>query len=135
MITVADYVGPHIGSKDWTPVRAQSAAILLSRVNSLIDHLKEKGVKFPTNPKTSTLVSGSTFGGFRPQSCPQGAPNSSHKEGQGVDLYDPGNAIDTALTDAILASFDLYREHPSATNSWVHLTTRAPGSRRRSFIP
>jgi hypothetical protein len=29
----------------------------------------------------------------------------------------------------------LYREDPGSTPGWVHLTTRAPKSGRRTFIP
>jgi len=135
MLLLEDYVGPHSKSPDWTTDRLDNAVTLLQRVNALVAYLKQKGVAFPANPKTGTLVSGSTFGGFRPQNCPQGAPNSSHKTGKGVDLYDPKNEIDGAITDALLEQYQLYREHPDATKTWVHLTTRAPGSGRRSFNP
>ena len=136
MITLEDYVGPHAGSEDWNQERIDNAVELLRRANRLIDAMvARKLCRFRINPHTGTMVSGQTFGGFRPKSCPQGAPNSSHKEGQGVDLYDPKNEIDNALTDALLIEFDLYRESPGATTGWVHLTTRAPKSGRRSFMP
>jgi hypothetical protein len=135
MITLDQYVGPHAKSPDWTPERRVNAVSLLAAVNSLIAELSDSGVVFQINPATKSQVSGQTFGGFRPQSCPQGAPNSSHKQGQGVDIYDPKNAIDDALTDSILEIHGLYREAPSATNHWCHLTTRAPGSKKRTFLP
>ena len=135
MLLIEDYVGPHSKSPDWTPTRIDNAVQLLQRVNALVATLKQQGVTFKANPNTGTLVSGKTYGGFRPQNCPQGAPNSSHKTGSGIDLYDPKNEIDAAITDALLEEFHLYREHPDATKSWVHLTTRAPGSGRRSFLP
>jgi hypothetical protein len=135
MITLEQYVGPHADSPDWTTARQDNAVALLAAVNNLISELSDSGVDFPVNPATGSRVSGQTFGGFRPQSCPQGAPTSSHKQGQGVDLYDPKNAIDDALTDSILESHGLYREAPSATNHWCHLTTRAPGSGKRTFLP
>lgn len=135
MITLAQYVGPHSNSPDWTPARQTNAVELLNRVNELCDYLAEQGVPLPVNPSTGSGVSGQTFGGFRPQSCPQGAPDSSHKTGQGIDLYDPKDYIDNAITDALLTRFRLYREHPSATKSWAHLSTRAPKSGKRTFLP
>lgn len=135
MISLSQYVGPHKDSPDWTQTRQISANRLLCKVNDLCAYLAEQGVPLPINPATGSGVSGQTFGGFRPQSCPQGAPNSSHKEGTGIDLYDPSEHIDNALTDALLTRFGLYREHPNATKGWAHLTTRAPGSGNRTFLP
>ena len=136
MITLEDYVGPHAGSEDWNQERIDNAVEWLRRVNRLIDAMvARKLCSFRINPSTGTMISGQTFGGFRPQDCPQGAPNSSHKDAKGGDLYDPKNEIDTALTDALLVEFDLYRESPGATTGWVHLTTRAPKSGHRSFLP
>ncbi len=135
MITIEHYIGIHAESSDWNQTRLDNAIELLSRVNGLKEHLEAKGVKFPINPNTGTHISGKTFGGFRPQNCPQGAPNSSHKTGMGVDIHDPTNEIDNAIADYLLKEFDLYREHPSATNSWVHLTIRRPGSGKRTFMP
>lgn len=136
ILSLAAYVGPHAKSPDWNAARVDNAIALLLRVNALIAHLETvMGIVFRVNPGTGTCVSGKTFGGFRPQDCPQGAPTSSHKDGAGVDLYDPDNKIDDALDDALLEKFHLYREHPSATARWCHLTTRAPRSGRRTFLP
>ena len=136
MITIEEYVGPHADSPDWTPDRALNAEHLLAVVNPLLEYLTtELGLLPEVNPNTGSQVSGETFGGFRPQSCPQGAPNSSHKEGLGVDVYDPQNAMDDVITDAILTEFGLYREHPKATHTWCHLTTRSPHSGSRTFLP
>jgi len=137
MITIEQYAGVHAACDDWTPERQRNAAVLLGRVNALIAEMQADGVDFPTNPATGSLVSGQTFGGFRPQSCKQGASNSAHKEGQAVDLYDPEGLIDAWLlanTDA-LKRHDLYIEHPSATNGWSHWGTRKPGSGNRIFYP
>jgi len=134
-ITLAQYVGIHSTSPDWTPTRRQSAVNLLTAVNSLLDMLVGLGVPMPINPHTKSQISGQTLGGFRPQDCCQGAPTSSHKEGQGIDLFDPLEDIDDAITDAMLIMFGLYREAPSATKGWCHLTTRAPKSKRRTFLP
>lgn len=135
MISIDEYVGPHSESEDWTPDRKANAEVLLEKVNPLLEAAEANGVPLDMNPKTGSLVSGTQYGGFRPQSCPEGAPRSSHKEGQAVDVYDPHGYLDRWLTDLILEKNGLYREHPADTNGWCHLTTRAPGSGRRSFHP
>jgi len=35
----------------------------------------------------------------------------------------------------VLEALGLYMEHPDATATWTHLTTRAPHSGRRAFYP
>ena len=77
MITLTQYVGPHRDSPDWTPAREQAATKLLAACSALEVEMARGGVSFPDNPATHSGVSGQTFGGFRPQNCPQGAPNSS----------------------------------------------------------
>lgn len=136
MITIEEYVGPHGCTPDWTLARLDNAEHLLLQVNALLEDVTTRFALEPeVNPNTGSQVSGETFGGFRPQSCPQGAPNSSHKEGLGVDIYDPRNALDDVLNDTLLAQYQLYREHPNATLGWCHLTTRAPHSGNRTFLP
>lgn len=136
MITINDYVGEHAGCDDWTPERQRNAVLLLEAVNSLIyDWCAKTGNQMHINPATHSQVSGQTFGGFRPQDCPQGSPHSSHKEGMGVDVYDPKNELDDWLNDTILARFGLYREAPQKTQNWCHLTTRKPLSGNRTFWP
>lgn len=135
MISLADYCGPHADSPDWTVERQANAATLLEDVNPLLSEAEQNGVELETNPQTETLVSGVSYGGFRPQLCPQGAPHSAHKEGLAVDVYDPHGALDRWLTDLILEKHGLYREHPADTPQWTHLTSRAPGSGKRTFRP
>lgn len=137
MISLAQYIGGHANSKDLTDVRRHNAAVLLNVVNAAIAHMQKKGVVFKTNPKTETQISGNTEGGFRPQGTITGKKFSAHKEGMAVDIYDPDNAIDNYITahPEVLDTFNLYREHPSATPRWCHLTTRAPKSGRRTFYP
>lgn len=135
MITLADYFGPWLDCRDATDERRENAQQLLEMVNPLLDAAAQAGVLLPINPSTGSQVSGATYGGFRPKSCPQGAEHSSHKDGEGVDVYDPQNQLDAWLTDEILDAYGLYREHPDATHTWCHLTTRAPRSGRRTFKP
>lgn len=124
-------------SKDWTAERQASAGRLLEAVNALMSEALGAGVMVKINPKTGSQVSGKTYGGFRPQSCTEGAPNSSHKEGSGVDVYDPAGELDVWLMKNVdrLVHYGLYIEHPSKTLGWCHLTTRAPRSGNRIFFP
>lgn len=134
MISLSDYCGPHSESPDWTVERMANAATLLEDVNPLLAEAEAAGVKLEMNPATGTLVSGKTYGGFRPQDCPEGAPNSAHKEGMAVDVYDPRGDLDRWLTDLILEKYGLYRESPAQTLSWTHLSSRAPHSGKRTFF-
>ena len=148
MITIDQYVGVHKDSPDWTPERKTNAFKLLQHVSLLQSKLIERGVVFNINPKTKSEISGNVFGGFRPQSCGQGSPHSSHKEALGVDIYDPHNVIDSALKDdydkcvaegreddSLLVQCDIYLEHPNSTDTWSHWSVRRPGSGRRIFLP
>lgn len=140
MITLADYFGPWLGHLGATNDRVNNAELFLEKVNRL---LSAYGRGVPINPVTKTGIAGKEFGGFRPQSCKQGAPRSSHKDGRGVDIYDPREELDGWLTDDILEAYSLYREHPDATSkgyrgasdSWCHLTDRPPPSGKRTFWP
>lgn len=135
MISVADYFGAHVDSPDATPERKACAEAMLDRVNPLLTEAEAHGVELEMNPKTQTLVSGTQYGGFRPQDCPEGAPHSAHKEARAVDVYDPHGLLDKWITDLLLEKHDLYREHPNDTPGWCHLSDRAPGSGRRTFHP
>ena len=137
MITITDYAGKWSTSPDWGTIQQINASELLRRVNLLLDELSKRGVIAKKNPITGCLVGGESFGGFRPLSCPIGAPNSAHKQGEAVDIYDPDNKLDDYITahPELLVQFDLYREHPTATLHWLHLSIRAPKSGNRTFLP
>jgi len=132
MISIRDYFGPH---KAPTAALVSAAKTLLSPVNALLAEAIRAGVELARNPATGTLVSGQTYGGFRPENCPIGSPKSAHKQARAVDVYDPDGALDAWVTDEILAGYGLYREHPDATSGWCHLTDRAPDSGKRTFRP
>lgn len=131
MITTSQYFINREASND---IRAAAIYFLL-KVNKLLEAANDAGVDIPINPKTGSQISGTTEGGFRLCTCTQGAPNSSHREGRGVDLYDPHNALDNWLDDAKLEQYGLFREHPDATPLWCHLTDRPPHSGKRTFLP
>lgn len=142
MITLEQY----FQAKPHTAEHEAAAKDLLGRVNDLLAHSLEDGVfSGPTCPNTGTQISGSKGGsgdgGFRLQTSTTGASKSSHKEARAVDVYDPKNELDALLDHSdtvnggnpVLEHYGLYREAPNATPGWCHLTTRPPGSGRRTF--
>ena len=133
MISLNEYAGAWLKSADFNDKRKSNAIELLKRVNLL---LADYGL-VPINPDTKSQVSGQLWGGFRTQACNIGAPNSAHKQGMAVDVFDPKALLSKWLTDnpEKLIKVNLYREHPSATLTWSHLTTRPPGSGKRTFYP
>jgi len=137
MILLNEYFGDFVGHKDATDVVVANAKEFLSKVNSLLDTAVIDGVDLRINPVTGNHISGKTYGGFRPQDCKQGAPTSSHKEGRGVDIYDPDNSLDDWCFrhQGILKLQGLYMEHPQSTLRWCHLTDRAPASKKTVFFP
>ena len=117
---------------------------LLDRVNALLQaydqwRLSQGLAPAPICPHTGCYISGSPGGagdgGFRLPSSSTGASTSSHKEARAVDVWDPSGDLDAWANDERLTQYALYREHPDATKGWCHLTTRAPGSGRRTFQP
>lgn len=132
MILLSEY----FQSKPHTPEHEAAATDLLARVENLCTTL---AWDYPIDPDTGTSISGSKGGagdgGFRLTTATTGSAKSSHKEAKAVDIYDPANLLDDLITDALLTAYGLYREHPDDTPGWCHLTTRAPGSGRRTFKP
>jgi hypothetical protein len=136
VITIQDYFGKWNDHPAKNLTHVNNAQRLLTRVNDILTELfKTRGIDLDINPKTKSLVSGEQYGGWRPPECPIGAPRSAHKTGEAVDIYDPDGDIDDSIDDPLLRKHGLYREAPSATRGWCHLTTRAPKSGRRSFYP
>lgn len=140
MITEEQYFGRWAHHPDATPQRRMNAHSLLDACAKLQELALADGVVFPDNPLTESGISGNIYGGFRPQDCPQGSVHSSHKEGLGVDRYDPKGEIDAWCTqqshaNGALEKCGIYIEAPSATVGWSHWTIRAPGSGHRVFLP
>jgi hypothetical protein len=137
MITVEQYVGRWASSPDWTPARMINAGKLLIAVNAIMAEMALAGVAFKENPATGSQVSGQTYGGFRPQNCPQGAPRSSHKEALACDIYDPAGDIDAHLLKHpdLLIKYGIYIEDPAATVHWSHWSIKPPRSGKHIFTP
>lgn len=131
MIQLSEYFLDHNHAEE----HKKNAEELLRRVNALLSAFVADGGVLNKNPYTKSYISGEKYGGFRPQDCPIGAPKSAHKLGMAVDVYDKGNQLDSWLTDLVLLKFDLYREAPEKTINWAHLSTKAPGSGKRTFYP
>ena len=142
MITIEQYFSkPHIDQ------HTINADVLLGHVNALCAEAEADGVERCVDPDTGTEISGAKGGdgdgGFRTPGSRTGAPESSHKKAAGVDVCDPSNALDRWIDlyelpngdNSKLKAYGLYREAPDATPGWCHLTTRAPGSGRRTFRP
>lgn len=137
MITLADYLGPWKDHPDATPEVRANAEELLRRVNALLAELAANSIRTRTNPKTGTLVSGETGGGFRPQTYPVGAPKSAHKTGQAIDVFDPYGSLGAYLfvRQNLLVKHQLWMEAPSYTVGWLHLQSRGVPSGRTVFNP
>lgn len=135
MITIKQYFSADLQGEA-TQQHRENAEELLGRVNTLLQDAAERGnVVVPVNPNTDSQISGAGHGGWRKLHSPVGAPGSAHKDGRAVDVYDPDGDLDEWITDQVLSMHGLYREHPSSTRGWCHLTTRQPKSGRRSFYP
>jgi len=132
VITIEQY----FGGKPHDEAQSAAAADLLERVNDL---LAECPFLSETDPDTGTQISGSRGGsgdgGFRLPLSTTGSAKSSHKEARAVDVFDPHGELDQYIDDAMLEKHGLYREAPTATVGWCHLTTRAPHSLKRTFQP
>lgn len=118
-----------------------NALVLLEKAGRLEGYLIGLGLNFPDNPKTGNGISGTLYGGYRPQDCGIGKPRSAHKIGMAVDRFDPRNEIDLflyndekhhldrgTLKESILYRYGIFIEHPSATTGWSHWSTKQFGS-------
>lgn len=143
MITLEQY-----RRKPMPPAHVTSAEDLLRRRNALrAEWTLATGKTCPIDPDTESEISGVARGdgdgGYRTPGTRTGAAGSSHRDGRGVDDYDPLNELDSWLDqfedgqggNGMLEKHGLYREHPSATPGWCHLSTKAPGSGKRTFYP
>lgn len=132
-ITFEDYFGdkPKNYEQDYTVQIVENACELLRRVNALLERLDDVYFKYQ-----------GINSGWRPKTYNDRVPNASktskHITAQAVDLSDPRQEL-SLLLDAhqgdLLVHYDLYMEHQSATPTWCHLQTVAPGSGRRVFRP
>lgn len=150
MISVKDYFGPKLGDSRVTEALQEIAALMLGKVNALLEEAKAAGAYSEEQcPYTGTCVSGSHHtpptgdGGFRFQNSATGAFQSAHKLARAVDIFDPLGQLDRWLdqfegehgANSKLEEHGLYREAPSSTPTWTHLQDIPPHSGRRTFFP
>lgn len=138
MITFDEYVGAWKDSPDLTEQRMLNIRLkLLPRVWELEKIMRLEHVIFRNSPATGCEISGQTPGGFRPQSCRIGAPESLHKEGLAVDVFDPDGEIDFWCTSHIhmLRTCGIWIESPVVTKGWSHWQCVEPKSGYRVFTP
>jgi hypothetical protein len=131
VITADRYFGLMSHKENPTLEVMDNAAILLKRVNGLLEEL------LPTN--ISAVLVPVINSGWRTAAynatVPNAAPRSKHISGQAIDLADPKEELDSYLTDEILERHELWRESPIATKGWVHLQSIPPRSGNRTFLP
>jgi hypothetical protein len=114
-----------IDHEECTPAVRIAAADLAERVSKLL---------------TRCGLRGDVTSGFRTSAAngsAHAAKRSAHMSGEAVDLADPHGAIANTILGLphVLEDYDLYMENPQYTKGWVHLSTRAPKSGNRIFIP
>ena len=137
MLTLTQYLGPYARHADATATIQTNALQLIDKVNQLYTEAYQDGCELPSNPATGSQISGSGNGGFRPLDSPVGAANSTHKQGRGVDTYDPQRQFASwclAHPEELL-QLGLFMEDPRWTPTWVHLQDQPPGSRRTVYVP
>lgn len=137
IITLEQYAGPYLHHVDFTLERRSNAIDLLAAVNAVLALALADGVPLQASGNTRCLVGGTGNGGFRPQSCPIGAPNSDHKTGRAVDVYE---TIGRQFARWCLRNVERLEaagirsmENPQWTPTWVHLSTVSKS--RFVFIP
>lgn len=152
MISLDQYfTNPTTGEvKPHTDEHEENARDLLERREALrAEYYEACGVGSPdvdrdTGSEISGSKGGSGDGGFRLSTSTTGAAGSPHKDALAVDDSDQDDAFDKWLDkfespdgrkNSMLEKHGLYREHPSKTPTWCHLTTRAPKSGKRTFFP
>ncbi len=144
MISTADFFAGYPGNPGITAEHYANAVALLRKVNPLLEWAIAHGWAPKLGTHTHTMVSGQRDGGWRPQTCPIGAPGSAHKQGRAVDVADADGSLDALISqydrqggtdNDVLRQFGLFREAPSYTDTWCHLSDRSPPSGRRSFLP
>lgn len=137
MITAAQYFGDYAEHVDVTAEIRYHATALLDVVNDLLEAAKDDGCDLPENQNTKSLISGNGNGGFRPKNSKVGADNSKHKDGRGIDIYDPRRQFASwcLAHPKELEKRGIHMEDPRWTPTWVHLQDVPPGSGKLVYIP
>jgi hypothetical protein len=136
-VTSAEYFSQYLGDPSVTMHMVANAADLLARVNAIYEYAKADGCEMPDNPDTQSGVSGQGHGGYRAPNCTVGATNSTHRNAQVIDRYDPSRKFASwcMAHQNLLRDHGLYMEDPRWTKTWVHLQSVPPKSGNRVYIP
>ena len=124
-ITIGEYFR-ELGSIKASEDLVAHAQELLLRVNAL---LAELGVTKQVTSGWRSISHNVAIGG---------SPKSAHCEAKAIDLEDANGRLKDACkanNNELLVKYNLYMEDPSAATTWCHLTTRAPKSGNRVFMP
>jgi len=140
MIILAHY----FGTKPHPMAHEANANKLLAAVNLYLTDCHALGhYGWWVDPDTGTCISGakggSGDGGYRTIDSKTGAASSSHKVGQGVDIYDPDRKLaEFSVSKKGLELLDrhgLWIEDPRWTPVWIHVQCVSPKSGKRVYIP
>lgn len=137
-ITIEQYAGPYLDHADFTPAKRDNAGRLLVVVNGALDIYERDGGQLYIDRDTGCYIAGNGNGGFRPMACPVGAPSSTHKQGLGIDIYDPNRELAAwcVANESVLRHLGIYgMEDPRWTPTWVHWQLVEVASHRFFFIP
>lgn len=121
MITSETYFGAELVDE----TIARNAAVLLSRVNTLLARL---GDDYKMTSGYRTPLHNARI---------NGAPRSHHMSGKAIDISDNSRELAKAciLHQGWLEELGLWCEDPRATKNWVHFQSVPPRSGARFFIP
>lgn len=138
MITIEDY----FGGKKHPPEHTANATKLLIKVNRLLAIAQnDGGYSNWIDPDTGTQISGakggSGDGGYRLPNSKTGAASSTHKTGDGVDVYDHCRILAQWCVNNtdVLDKLGLFIEDPRFTPYWLHCQQIQPKSGKRIYIP
>ena len=138
MITIENY----FGDKKHPPEHEANATKLLIKVNRLLaiaqnDNSYHVWIDTDTGTQISGAKGGSGDGGYRLPNSKTGASNSSHKTGEGVDIYDNLRILAQwcVHNQDKMDACGLWAEDFRYTNGWVHLQSKQPPSGKRIYIP
>ena len=143
------FADPHTGlPKPHTPEHERNFEDWQRREEAMVQEAITAGAfKRAIDPDTGSELSGarggSGDGGFRVTGSKTGKPGGPHYDGRAGDRCDPGNRLDAWLDqfedgrggNRMLLKHGLCREHPSATDTWVHTQTKPVPSGRQTFKP
>lgn len=137
MITLEQYFNGKLADDG----HKKNAANLITRVNGMLhlahlDGCYDYWIDEDTGTTISGAKGGSGGGGYRDDKSKTGTPKSTHRFGQGIDIYDPDRVLAQwcVHNQDALDRFGIWAEDFRYTNGWCHLQTKR-AKYGRIFIP